>query len=139
MDKSKIEITIRGKSPRVGSRFFYTEQEFEYSDIYYGFNPFIGQEVVKRNGSTVWVMNYCGETDCTNIEAGAVYQFLKVALQSPDPALPLRGPSEFIKDGLSYFNRLDGDLDSFYGEETIYYGDSRVYRLLYHGCTVENV
>ncbi len=122
-----------------GSKFYHTEQDFEYSDIYYGFNPFIGQEVVKRNGITIWLMNYYGETNCANIKASSIYQFLKLALQNLDPELPLRGPSEFKRDSFDYINTVNGNIDLFSGEEIIHYDQNQVYKLCYHGCTIKSV
>ena len=36
-----------------GIKFVIQRDNLEYSDIYYGFDPFIGQELVKQNGKAV--------------------------------------------------------------------------------------
>jgi len=120
-----------------GKEFFYSENDLEDSDIYYGFNPFIGQEIVKRKGQVIWVMNYSGETSLQGKEAIALYSFLKLALQDPDPVLPLRGPSDFKKDNFAYSNTVKGSIDSFSGEEIVQVDGRTVYKLLYHGGTIK--
>lgn len=122
-----------------GLKFYHQEQDLEYTDIYYGFNPFFGQEIVRKSGRTIWIMNYQGETDCDQKDIMSVYSFLKQALQNPDPDLPLRGPRELTKENFSYFNEIIGDMSLFSGEEIIKLDSNQVYKLLYHGGAVSNL
>lgn len=42
-----------------GSKVFeFEEKEFKYRDRYFGYNPFIGEEIVWQNKKVVWGMNY---------------------------------------------------------------------------------
>ena len=41
------------KLPDGGKKFQCQEQGFEYRDVHYGFNPFSGQEVVRKNWESV--------------------------------------------------------------------------------------
>jgi hypothetical protein len=122
-----------------GFKFYYKEHDLEYSDIYYGFNPFFGQEIVRQNNRAIWIMNYFGETTFQRKEAVSVYQFLKLALQHPDPKLPLRGPKYFGKDNFIYRNSGNGNIDLFFGEEIIKFENKQVYKLRYHGGTIKSV
>ncbi len=119
-----------------GLKFYYKESDLEYSDVYYGFDPFVGQEIVRQKNRAIWVMNYSGKTNLPGKEAFSVYKFLKLALQDPDPELPLRGPTTFEKDKFIYRNSANGRIDSFFGEEIIELGNKQVYELRYHGGTI---
>jgi len=122
-----------------GFKFDFKEEGYEYSDIYYGFNPFIGQEIVRKNSGTFWVMNYWGKADCDNERIMDVYLFLRKALAKPDPELPLRGPAKFKKDDFIYMNTIHGDMEMFSGEESIRRGDDPVYRCSYHGGKIKGM
>ena len=41
-----------------GLKFLYKEKDLVYSDIYYGFNPFAGQELVRKGNKVIWMLNY---------------------------------------------------------------------------------
>jgi len=117
--------------------FYYKEHELEDTDIYYGFNPFIGQEIVRQEGKAIWVMNYYGETSLQGKEAVTLYRFLKLALQNPDPELPLRGPTDYKKENYAYSNSVTGNIDSFSGEEIIRIDSKPVYKCYYHGGAIK--
>lgn len=85
-----------------GSReLVYEEVEYKYRDRYFGFNPFIGEEVVWKEGIVIWAMNYYGAILSNNISAKEVYEFLKKAMQQVKEGRPFRGPSKF-KEGDFY-------------------------------------
>ena len=52
--KAKINTYASGKE------FDFEEKEFRYRDRYFGFNPFIGEEVVWQKKEIIWGMNYYG-------------------------------------------------------------------------------
>ena len=54
----------------------YNESDFKYQDRYYGFNPFIGQEIAWQSNKKIWGMNYYGGAVSDKIPAKEVYQFL---------------------------------------------------------------
>ena len=55
--------------------------EWEYRDRYFGFNPFIGEEIVWENGETVWGMHYYGKVLSETLDVKEIYEFLKNALR----------------------------------------------------------
>lgn len=60
-----------------GSKEFeFRERKFKYRDRYFGFDPFIGQEIVFQNKKIVWGMNYYGRVVSKVIPQKQVYQFL---------------------------------------------------------------
>jgi hypothetical protein len=121
-----------------GKKFYFAEGDLEYIDIYYGFDSFTGQETVRQQGKVIWIMNYSGKTSLDGNESIRLYNFLKRALSTPDAALPLRGPYEFRENKYIYTNKVEGNINSFSGQETIIIDRNEVYRLLYHGGSVKN-
>ncbi len=121
-----------------GSRGFeFTRHGYRYSDRYYGFNPFTGTEhIFAANGPLLWVMNYYGLVLATCPDPMKVYTFLREAMQLVSPEYPFRGPASFEKGSLLYENQQHGTLDSFYGTESIFDNQAKVYILYYHGGKV---
>ena len=39
----------------------YKEKEYIYKDKYFGYNPFIGEEIVWKDNKILWGMNYFGK------------------------------------------------------------------------------
>lgn len=115
----------------------YEEGDWQYRDRYFGFNPFIGEEVVWKNGKVVWVMNYCGRVLSEDVSAKEVYEFLKKAMRQVKEDRPFRGPTEFLEGGFRYADKNDGSAEDFSGIENIYFQDGKVYELRYHGGTVD--
>lgn len=114
--------------------FEFSANGYRYIDRYYGFNPFSGTEHVYDDvGALIWKMNYFGEVLSTTADPKRIYSFLREAMALITPEYPYRGPSELKKDNLSYQNKQNGTLESFYGLETIHDGDEKVYYLYYHG------
>ena len=114
----------------------FKEEKFEYKDRYFGFNPFIGEEIVFQNKEIVWGMNYYGRVISENIQAKQIYQFLQRALKKVTEVKLFRGPNNFKKDDFEYINKIEGTVEKFEGEETIFYKGQLVYKLNYHGGLV---
>ena len=55
----------------------FQEGNFRYRDSHFGFNPFIGEEVVWENDRVIWAMNYYGMVTDESVSAGDVYRFLQ--------------------------------------------------------------
>ena len=72
----------------------YREGNFFYRDRYFGFNPFIGEEVVWENDKVVWAMNYYGMVTDEAVSEGDIYRFLQKAMQRVGADRPFRGPDE---------------------------------------------
>ena len=119
-----------------GNKFTFVERDLEYQDVYYGFNPFIGQETVIRQGKVVWIMNYSGKTSLERDEAVQLYSFLRMALRNSSAEMPMRGPSDFEESNYKYSNKYEGDIDSFCGHETILIDGKEKYWLQYHSGSI---
>jgi len=122
--------------PGGGKEFKFKERKFKYRDRYFGFNPFIGEEIVWQNEKIVWGMNYYGEIITKIISAKDIYQFLQEALKRVSEDKPFRGPDNFKKNDFEYINKVDGTVKKFQGEEIIFYKKQLVYKLSYHGGLV---
>jgi len=131
----------RGEAPlKDGAKqLTYREGAYEYRDRYYGFNPFVGEEVVWEHGKAIWAMNYFGQVTDDCVPAIDVYRFLQQAMRHVVVARPFRGPEVFSEGGLSYRDESDGDLNQFTGVETILLAGREIYRLSYHGGKVGSV
>jgi len=113
--------------------FKFKEKEFKYRDRYFGFNPFIGEEIVWQNEKMVWGMNYYGRIISNMIPVKQIYQFLQEALKKVTEDKPFRGPNNFRQGDFEYFNKVERTLEDFNGEEKIFYKKQPVYKLNYNG------
>jgi hypothetical protein len=114
----------------------YREGEYFYRDRYFGFNPFAGEEVVWRDDKVVWAMNYYGMVTDESVPAGDIYRFLQKALRQASAERPFRGPHEFREGEYLYQDTSEGDVAQFSGEEVIFFKNTQVYLLTYHGGKV---
>lgn len=114
----------------------YRDGNFFYRDRYFGFDPFIGEEVIWENGKVVWAMNYYGMVTDESVSAGDVYHFLQKAMQHVSAERPFRGPDEYEEGDFLYKDASEGNLSQFSGEETIFFQNKQVYLLMYHGGKV---
>ena len=105
----------------------------KYRDRYFGFNPFIGQEVVWKNDKAIWSMIYVGKINSKDISEGEVYKFLRKAMRNISIERPFRGPEKYKEKKLEYRDKSEGDINYFQGVETIFYDGKKVYELFYHG------
>ncbi len=120
-----------------GKVLSYKEGDYEYKDTYFGFNPFIGEEIVWYKGEFVWGMNFYGSVDENKVSAKEVYEFLKKAMSLVKEDRPFRGPSEFKDDGWKYTDGSEGTIENFKGKEKIYYQEELVYELDYQGGMIK--
>lgn len=119
--------------PDGNKEFKFIEGEFKYRDRYFGLNFFVGEEIVWESGKAVWGMNYYGKIISKITSAKSVYQFLQEALKKVAGDKPFRGPNNFEQGDFEYFNKTEGTLENFQGEETIFYKKQLIYQLKYHG------
>lgn len=128
------------ESSRVNSYDYeYTDGVMTYHDTYFGGVNFIGEEVVYDHYNTpIWAMNYYGITHNKELSEEAIDNALRPALMKvgEDDILPLRGPKEFTNGEFKYVFNVNGNLDFFEGEETIYKNDEKIYSLKCHGGRV---
>lgn len=111
----------------------FEDSERKYRDRYFGFNPFIGEEIVLSGNKAVWGMNYHGRIVSDEVDPRSLYSFLKKAMRQVAPDRPFRGPSQFQEGDWKYTDESRGTLDDFEGIEKIYFKEKEVYRLKYHG------
>ena len=112
-----------------------TSEDYTYRDRYFGYNPFIGEEIVYRYNKPVWSMNYYGKA--TGKTPNEVFNFLAKALARVKQDKPYRGPKKFTDGAWSYNLMSRGSLNSFWGEEEINYDGIRVYWLRFHGGEID--
>ena len=115
----------------------FQEGEFKYRDRYFGWNPFVGEEVVWQGDQIIWAMNYYGLVFDEFVPAGQVYTFLQQAMNQVKEDRPFRGPQSLKGDDYKYLDESQGNVEQFTGTERIYYQGREVYRLHYHGGKVQ--
>ena len=115
----------------------FEEKEFKYRDRYFGYDHFIGEEIVWQNEKVVWGMNYYGEIISEIIPAKQIYQFLQEALKKITENKPFRGPGNFKENDFKYINKVEGTVEKFEGREIIFYKEKLVYKLSYYGGAVK--
>lgn len=131
-DKPQIEKQSDGTH-----RIVYERDDFRFEDIWWGGNPFSGQESITIGGKVMWAMQYRGY-----IEYGyekyttEVFKFLRSALKLCTADEPLRGPRELREDNFIYKNTWGANISNFHGEERIFKEDVHVYTCKYFGGLV---
>ena len=121
------------KSPDGSRELVFEKGLWRYRDRYFGFDPFIGEEIVWHRGVAIWGMNYCGYITCAIVDKKMLYNFLKSALRKANNKLPLRGPLQYRRDKWQYGSSTRGNLKRFTGWEIICFEGIGVYELYYHG------
>jgi len=116
----------------------FEDGEFKYRDRYYGFNYFIGEEIVWKNGKIIWSMNYYGKIISAVVSAKETYEFLKIAMRQIKEDRPFRGPNNFKSGDFEYIDESTGDINDFFGTEKILFKGQEIYRLIYHGGIIKN-
>ena len=106
---------------------------FRYRDRYYGFNPFVGEEIVWQDNKIIWSMNYFGKILSNVVSAKEVYKFLQSAMRQVKEDRPFRGPNYFRSGDFEYIDESTGDVHNFVGVERILFKGQEIYRLNYHG------
>ena len=130
--------------PGEGRRLIYESKEFIYIDIYYGYSPFGGQELLFKKWqdesfSAIWYMNYGGTildiSNCHTIEA--IFSFLRLALSEVDENFPFRGPEVFESEKFIYRSKHSGTTEYFSGEEKIILDGILVYEGHFFGGEIK--
>jgi hypothetical protein len=114
----------------------YRDGPLLYRDIYFGGAYFVGQETVYYDSSPLWAMGYAGgltSTAARPSEMRQVYDVLRAALRQVAAERPYRGPSTFRQGEYSYCDKSQGEVECFWGIETITHKGQHVYQLRYSG------
>lgn len=115
----------------------YKEGPWFFHDNFFGGEPFAGKDVIFYNDKAVWIMLYYGWVHDTQMTPDEVYRFLRKALAQFPKDYPYRGPNMFEADGLVYKNKHDGEMDNFFGEETIWQENEEIYMTRYFGGWID--
>jgi hypothetical protein len=115
----------------------FEEGAYKYHDNYFGGEPFGGREVVFFENNPVYMMVYYGNVDESINYFGGVYRVLMNALKLIPIEAPFRGPEKYEEGDWLYENKFVGDVDSFSGEENIFYKGKKVYQAKYIGGLVD--
>ena len=115
----------------------FEDGELKYRDRYYGFNSFVGEEIVWKGDKIIWSMNYYGKIHKTEIKPKKIYEFLKKAMRQISKERPFRGPNNFKEGDFEYIDESKGDVDFFKGTEKIFYKGEEVHILEYHGGLIK--
>lgn len=131
----------RMASTRLNSKDYeYKKDNMIYHDTYFGGTRFIGEEVVYIDNKTYWAMNYYGVTLDETLGEETMDNALRPALMlvgKDVSVIPVRGPKEFINGEYKYTFKVEGDLNCFYGVETIYKNDVKIYELKCSGGLIK--
>lgn len=114
----------------------FQQGDYAYLDTYLGGYAFIGEEAVWFKGQPVWGMNYYGSMTVPEIPAG-FSPFLKDALLRVPADAPFRGPRRYQAGIFTYVCEWEGTFKAFFGDETIFSGDSVIYWLKFHGGIIQ--
>lgn len=119
----------------------FSEGEFYYRDSYVGFFQAPGMEEVRdKKGKTIWTMAYSGGMNKEyqkNINfALETFEFLKKVLGKVKEDSPFRGPKSFKEGEWKYINKIEGDIERFFGKEKIFFKGKEVFSQEYIGGTV---
>jgi hypothetical protein len=107
----------------------YQEGALLYRDIYFGGAFFVGQETVYEASAPVWAMCYAGGVITSDVSPSEVYAFLQAALRQLTAERPYRGPSQWHEGVFVCTDDSEGDIEWFWGTETITHRGQSVYQL----------
>ena len=111
--------------------------DWKYHDNYFGGDPFGGREVVFFKDLPAYIMVYYGLVHKLVPDVNKVYNILIDALKLIPEDKPYRGPKKYNSGDLSYRNSFTGEVDNFFGEETITKNGEEIYKARYIGGFVK--
>lgn len=111
--------------------------DWKYHDNYFGGEPYGGREVVFFKNQPVYIMTYYGQINNSISDVSKVYNILMDALKLIPEDKPYRGPIKYNSGNLSYKNNFTGEIDNFFGEESIAENGKEIYRAKYMGGFVD--
>jgi len=118
----------------------FSEGEWNYRDSYSGFFAAPGQEVVRLNGIPIWTMAYSGGVKPEHVGnkdfVKMIFDFLKKVLKRVEVSRPFRGPKHFKEGDFEYFDKSEGDITRFNGQEKITFKGKEVFSQDYIGCII---
>jgi len=112
----------------------YVEGTLKYIDTFLGGANFAGEEALWKDDIPFWAMNYIGRLLS---EDPSIFKFLNEALLLVPEEYPYRGPLHYTDGNYSYKCTIDGDFHWFSGMEEIFYKNTKVYELVFHGGDIK--
>lgn len=113
----------------------FSDELFEFKDIYYGGEPYAGQAVIfEQAGQAVWAMQYRGKVYSDFLDE--IYGFLGKVLTNTQLGLP-RGVDGYREGEFLYEFHMDGELDDWTAEEKIFMDTKIVYSANFFGGLVD--
>lgn len=109
----------------------FESDNWKYHDNYFWGEPYGGREVVFFKDAPVYIMTYYGNVNSSVSDINVVYGVLMDALKLIPEDKPYRGPEKFNKGNLSYKNSFTGEIDNFFGEESIFENGKEIYNAKY--------
>lgn len=132
-DKLQVETLDDGTHQIV-----FEQGENRFVDVWWGGNPFAGQESVAVGGKVLWAMQYRGWMESGFEELSSdTFVFLRHALKECSAEEPLRGPKEFKEADWLYANSWGYNLENFHGKEQIWKASKHIYTCNYFGGAVD--
>lgn len=107
-------------------------------DRYSGEEVYIGETVTFYRKRPIYGLNYYGILIDRKFKAQIVWKFLKKALRADLNTAPHRGLNGFTENKWLYTNTFTETRGFIQGEEQIFYNDSLIYTLVYHGGIIED-
>ena len=128
--KKSAYASVTAKSKKTldgGDTYLIKKGDLVYRDKYFGSLIDCGQERVYQKGKVIWVMTYRGGV-CSGKEnlGEEAFNFLKKCIGKAPKNFPARGPKKVKQGKWIYENKWSGNIESFVGEENIYYGKSKI-------------
>ena len=131
-------ISIFKKTKDGGRTCLIKKGKLVYTDTYFGTSIDCGQERVYENGKVIWVMAYRGGIIKKEELHNEAFNFLKRCISKMPANFPARGPKSFKEGKFRYENIWQGNIESFTGEENIYYGGEKICFRNYLGGIIKN-
>jgi len=114
----------------------YREGGLSYRDSYFGQSLILGQEVVRRAGLPVWVMNYRIVVRDMGRGSEELAAFLQHAQQARYRDRHLLGDYHYQERDLRYVDHSEGGLDLFQGETQVLRREKELFSMHYCGGLV---
>jgi hypothetical protein len=115
----------------------FAQGDWTFHDNFFGGQPYGGRAVIHYQQKPVWVMVYYGQIHDTSLAPGAIYDFLRLALQHAPAKKPYRGPDNFAKGDLEYRNSVEGSMSNYSGREIILQNGAEIFWTTYLGGLVD--
>ncbi|MFA4937329.1 MAG: DUF5680 domain-containing protein [Patescibacteria group bacterium] len=117
----------------------YRKDKYVVVDRYSGDQKFIGQSIYFNNKKPIFGFNYYGRVVEKSFLAKTdkLFDFLKKALRA-GVGNKFRGKDGFSESGFKYYNKYKENNGFIIGNEVIKYNQKIIYRLMYHGGSMED-